>query len=307
MSEQDDVSWKMVEQVVRDWLGPSASLVELCFLAGGMVNTTVRIKTRTGERAVLKISPHRVNHSHEREARELALLSELGLPVPQVLATRTASIDYPHSYLLIDFVDGMTLRDAHGHLGETQWASLQEELAECALRMHAHHADLYGRFEGATFTDWQAFYRSLVDPVWHEAEKLHCLPVKTRKTISRVHDHLESLLAHGDMPRLCHGDLWSGNVLCNVNTNGDWHIVAIIDPELRHAHYESEIAYMDLSKTINGAFKQAYQSHHRLPDNYHKVRKPIYQLYALLNQLQLHGHSHAPRVIESAEKLTAVV
>lgn len=307
MSEPDDVSWKMVEQVVRDWLGPAAHLTELCFLAGGIVNTTVRIKASTGDRAVLKISPHRVNHSHEREARELAMLGEAGVPVPKVLASRTGSFEYPHSYLLIDFVDGMTLRDAHQHLTSDQWDSLQSELAEYTAILHENRADLYGRFEGATFTDWPAFYRSLVDPIWAEAEKMHCLPIKTRKTIGRIHDHLDQLLAHGDAPRLCHGDLWSGNVLCNLNGDGKWHVTAILDPELRHAHAESEIAYMDLSRTINHTFKQMYQQHHRLPDNYHKVRKPIYQLYALVNQLQLHGQAHAPRVIESAEKLAAVI
>ncbi len=307
MSEQDDVSWKMVERVVHDWLGPEAKLTELCFLAGGIVNTTVRITTSTGERAVLKISPHRANQSHEREARELTLLSEIGLPVPPVHATRTGSLEYPHSYLLIGFIDGMTMRDAHEHCTPEQWDHLQCELAEFATVLHSHHGELYGRFEGSTFTDWPSFYRSLVDPIWQEAEKLHCLPVKTRKTIARIHDHLDRLLAHGDVPRLCHGDLWSGNVLCSLNGDGRWHITGILDPELRHAHVESEIAYMDLSRTINHAFKQAYQSRHRLPDNYHRIRKPIYQLYALINQLQLHGHTHAPRVIESAERLAAVV
>jgi fructosamine-3-kinase len=272
-----------------------------------MVNTTVRIKTDAGQNAVLKISPHRVNHSHEREARELALLREVGIPVPQVYATRTASIEYPHSYLLIEFVEGMTLRDAHEHCSPEQWAQLQAKLAEFALKIHAREAELYGRFEGSTFADWPAFYRSLVDPIWQEADKMHCLPVRTRKAVSRIHDHLDQLIAHGDVPRLCHGDLWGGNVLCKPDARGDWHITALIDPELRYGHAEAELAYMDLSKTVNGAFKQAYQVNHRLPDNYHKVRKPIYQLYGLLNQLQLHGHTHAQRVIESVEKLATVV
>ena len=227
--------------------------------------------------------------------------------MPRVLATRTASIDYAHSYILMDFIEGMTLCDAHEHCSEEQWNQLQCELADFAASIHSQHADLYGRFEGSTFTDWPSFYRSLVDPLWQEADKLHCLPTKVRKTITRVHEHLDSLLAHGDVPRLCHGDLWSGNVLCNANGDGRWYVAAIIDPELRHAHAECEIAYMDLSKTITPAFKQAYQSHHRLPDNYHRVRKPIYQLYALINQLQLYGTSHASRVIDAAEKLAAVV
>lgn len=297
----------MVETVARDWLGPTTSLTEICFLGGGIINTTIRVSTQCGRNAVLKISPHRVNHSHEREARELSLLSEIGIPVPNVLATKTASIEYPHSYLLLEFVEGMTLRDAQKHCSDSEWSGLQKELADCAAKIHSQHADLYGRFEGGTFTDWPSFYRSLIDPIWQEADKLQCLPVKTRKLIEKVHDKLDTLLAHGDVPRLCHGDFWSGNVLCNADSAGRWSIVAVIDPELRHGHAEAEIAYMDLSRTISASFKQQYQTRFRLADNYHKVRKLIYQLYAQINQLQLHGQSYAPRVIEAADRVMSVV
>lgn len=305
----DEISWPMVERIVRDSLDdPSAQLAELSLLAGGIVNTTVSVKTAAGQRLVLKVSPHRVNRSHEREARELLLLGELGLPVPRVLGSRTASLESPHSYLVLEHVDGVTLRDAKSLCKPEQFDAIQHHLAELVCTMHAKTGDRYGRFEGAPFTDWPAFYKSLVDPVLSEADKLHTLPPKVTRTIHRMHDLLHELLAHGDPPRLCHGDLWSANVLCHANGTGEWQVAAIIDPEMRFGHAEAELAYMDLFQTITPAFKKTYTEQFQLSDDYHKVRKPVYQMYGLINQYQLRStHETAALVCAAAEKIGAVM
>ncbi len=305
----DEISWPMVERIVCDSLDDSSvKLAELSLLAGGIVNTTVSVKTTSGHWLVLKVSPHRVNRSHEREARELALLGELGVPVPKVYASRTASLESPHSYLVLEHIDGITLRDAKTLCTPDQLERVQRHLAELVCVMHAKTGDRYGRFEGAPFTDWPAFYKSLVDPVLQEADKLHTLPQKVTKTIHRMHARLDQLLAHGDAPRLCHGDLWAANVLCHAGPDGAWRVAAIIDPEMRFGHAEAELAYMELFQTITPAFKHAYQEQYQLGDAYHKVRKPVYQMYGLINQYQLRGsHEAAALVCSAAEKIGAVM
>ena len=308
MNGQDDVSWPVVERVVRDSLGQDARLYEICFLSSGIVSSTLALRIRGGERAVLKISPHRANFAHAREAEALAALRSLGLPVPAVLAVHTASLESPHSYLLIKYIDGATMRETRRRCSAEQWETLQRELAEMVVTIHAERGLHYGRVGGGeSFGEWCAFYRTLVDPIWTAADRLACLPSRTRKTIARLHERLERYLSHGDSPRLCHGDLWGGNVMCHVDGDGNPHICALIDPDLRHGHAEAEIAYMDLFHTISPAFKQTYQQHFRLGDDYHARRKTIYQLYGLLNYLQLHGASHAGPVIAAAEKLAAIV
>jgi fructosamine-3-kinase len=305
----DEISWPMVERIVRDSLDdPSATLAELSLLAGGIVNTTVSVKTSAGQRLVLKVSPHRVNRSHEREARELQQLGGLGLPVPKVFASRTASLESPNSYLVLEHIEGITLRDAKSLCTKDQLEQLQRHLAELVCTMHTQTGDRYGRFEGKPFTDWPAFYRSLVDPVLSEADKLHTLPPKVTRAIHRMHDSLDELLAHGDAPRLCHGDLWSANVLCRADARGEWKVCAIIDPEMRFGHAEAELAYMELFQTITPVFKTAYQEQFKLADAYHKVRKPVYQMYGLINQYQLHGSTEAASMVcSAAEKLSAVM
>jgi fructosamine-3-kinase len=308
MTGQGDVSWALVEQVVRDWLGESARLNEVSFLAGGIVNTTLAVKLHDGLRAVLKVSPHRVNYSHERESRALDHLAGLGITVPKVLASHTATLDKPHSYLILQFIEGMTLRDAvHTPHAPDAFDEVQRELAEATAAMHAQTGPHYGKIEGDTFTEWPVFFRSLVEPVWNQAKEMACLPVKVRKTIGRVHERLDRLLEQNDRPRLCHGDFWAANVLCHHDHNGRWRLAAILDPELRYGHSEFEIAYMDLFKTITPRFKQVYQTHFRLSDRYHTVRKPVYQLYGLINQLQLHGPGFVTPVLAAAEKLAAIV
>jgi len=308
LSQHDDVSWPLVERIAKDCFGSAATLDELCFLAGGLVNTTVCLRLTDGTRAVLKVSPHRVNHAHEREARELALLGEAGLPVPKVHCARTASLAEPHSYVMMEWVDAATLREARPRMTAAALDAVQRELARYVATLHAHTADVYGRFEGGSYTDWPAFYHSLVDPVLEEADKLHAIPTKCRKVIGRVHERLDRLLAHGDGPRLLHGDLWSANVMVRpTDDGGSWTVAAFIDPECRWGHAECEIAYLDLFKTITPAFKQAYQQRFRLPDLYHRVRKPVYQLYGLLNQLQLRGPEFAKPVVEAAERMAAIV
>src|SRR3954468_16412813 len=84
MSNRDDISWPLLRRIVQEWAGPSAELAEARHLEGGVINTTLCLKTEDGDKAVLKISPHRVNLDYQREAHQLELLRSVGLPSPKV-------------------------------------------------------------------------------------------------------------------------------------------------------------------------------------------------------------------------------
>src|SRR5690606_361613 len=96
-----DISWPMLQQVVRDWAGSDAELAEFRPLDGGSINTTILLTLKDTRQAVLKITPHRVDRSYVDEAYQLDLLKQAGMPTPEIYAIFSGSLDSPFSYLVM--------------------------------------------------------------------------------------------------------------------------------------------------------------------------------------------------------------
>jgi fructosamine-3-kinase len=300
----------MLRRIVHDWLGTSAELTEVHRLEGGCVNTTVALTTTTGDRAVLKISPHRVNRQYAAEAYQLNILRTIGLPAPQVYASHAGDLDSPVSYLLIEFVEGVDLSRARQQCSPEEYDRLQMHLAELMLALHNNTHETYTRLtdgEREEFTSWPAFYRHVYDAHWHACEKDPHLPVKVRKTIGKIHERLERLVAHDDCPRLVHWDVWSTNILCKPDEHGRWWVSGILDPNCKYAHAEAEVAYMDLFHTITPAFLRAYQQARKLHPEYHRLRKHVYQLYELINHFNAFGPEYLKPLLGTVEKVGALM
>jgi fructosamine-3-kinase len=303
---ESDISWQVLRRIVQGWAGTAAELAEVKPLEGGMINTTLCLTLVDGQRAVLKISPHRVNREYQREAHQLDLLRSLGLPTPRVYRHEIGSLDDPHSYILMEFMDGIDLSAAKRQCSGECFDQIQNHLAEIVLRMHEQTSEKYHRVTAEpskTFEKWCDFYRHVYDPIAHEAEKNNELPIKTRKQIAKIHEKLEQLLNHGDVPRLVHWDVWSTNLLAKADEKGNWRICAVLDPNCKFAHAEAELAYMDLFHTSTPAFTKAYQQTHRLDDDYHRVRKAVYQLYPLIHHVNLFGHEYVKPMTMMLEKV----
>lgn len=315
--QETEISWQLLGEIVREWAGTGAELAEVRTLSGGSINNTVRLTLKDGQRVVAKVSPHRVDRSYGAEAHQLGLLREAGVPVPAVHGLRLGSLESPHSYILLEFVEGVDLSEARRTASAAEFDVLQEELAELVLRIHGCVGERYCRAlpeqppgrEGACgvtdASDWASFYRSVYDPIWKEAERNGQLPVKCRKRIGRVHERLETLLAQEDQPRLAHWDLWSSNVLASPAASGEWKIAAILDPNCKYAHSEAEIAYMELFHTITPAFLKCYQRVRKLPPEYQRVRRTVYMLYPLLEHLNMFGGDYHRQVEQASERLSA--
>lgn len=323
-----EVSWQTLRRIVQRWSGDSAELDSVSALDGGSISTTLMLQTKAGDRAVLKVSPHRVDRSYEVEAHQLSLLRSIGLPAPQVYECHTGSLDAPDSYLLIEHMPGINLHDAKEQCAPEAFQALQSQLGQMVVALHQHTGARYGKVEpesalkkpatvnGATWGEsggesggetWPAFYRGLYDGIWHECEKHSAIANKSRKLIGRIHDKLDRLLTHTDQPRLTHGDLWASNVLAAADEDGRWKITALLDPNCRFAHAECELAYLDLFHTITPAFMKEYQRSFKTDDDYHARRKHIYQLYELVNHVNLFGDRYIKPMQATLEKLSAFV
>lgn len=108
---------------------------------------------------------------------------------------------------------------------------------------------------------------------------------KVEKLLDQLPDFLPS-----QPPSLLHGDLWSGNLITDSNGRP-----ALIDPAVYYGWGEADLAMTDLFGTYPDEFYQTYQELRPLDQGY-RSRFPLYNLYHLLNHLNLFGRSYLPQV-----------
>jgi len=308
--QESDISWHVLRRIVHDWIGTSAELKQVMPLTGGCISTTLALATTDGHKAVLKISPHRVNREYQDEAQQLAMLRDAGLPVPDVYACKLGNLDDPNSYILLQFIEGVDLAEAKNRCTPEQFDQLQVHLAELVLKMHHHTGSGYKRLiasNGHEHASWPQFYREVYDPISQSAEKDQSIPIKVRKQLRKIHDKLERLIGNDDPPRLLHWDLWSSNLLARQDEQGAWRIAAVLDPNCKFGHAEAEIAYMELFHTVTPAFLKRYQQEHKLGPEYHTFRKPVYQLYTLIDHVLLFGHEYVKPLLAMVDRVGALV
>ena len=91
---------------------------------------------------------------------------------------------------------------------------------------------------------------------------------------------------------LIHGDLWSGNLITDSDGSP-----ALIDPAVYYGWAEADLAMTDLFGRYPDSFYDTYNEVNPLQSGY-RERYPLYNLYHLLNHLNLFGRSYLPGVRE---------
>ena len=112
-----------------------------------------------------------------------------------------------------------------------------------------------------------------------------------RKAMLSLLDHLDEYLVEPEFPSLLHGDLWGGNFVTGPD-GGAW----LIDPAVYVGHAEADLAMTELFGGFAPAFYGAYKEVSPLPAGY-ADRRELYNLYHLLNHLNLFGEGYYGEVM----------
>jgi fructosamine-3-kinase len=116
------------------------------------------------------------------------------------------------------------------------------------------------------------------------------LPAQRARRLAVLLDRLGDWLPAQPPASLLHGDLWGGNWL--ATTSGE---PALIDPAVYYGHREADLAFTELFGGFPAAFYTAYNAAWP-PDPRYKERKDLYNLYHLLNHLNLFGEAYGSSV-----------
>jgi fructosamine-3-kinase len=102
---------------------------------------------------------------------------------------------------------------------------------------------------------------------------------------------------HHPQPALLHGDLWSGNYAIEVGGGA-----VIFDPAVYYGDREADLAMTELFGGFGDEFYSAYREAYPLHVGY-SLRKVFYNLYHVLNHLNLFGGTYA----RQAEQMMDIV
>jgi protein-ribulosamine 3-kinase len=267
-----------VQAALRKQLGIEA--VES--VSGGCIHDCYRVAI-TGRRGFLKVNAARYADAFAAEAEGLSALRASGQRAPEVLAHGAVGT---HAYLLLEYLDLE---------GTGDFAALGRMLA------HAHRAfgPRFGwardNYIGSTpqmngwCDDWAEF--------WLTRRMKPQLAMARNKGFSLPDVSSSLLKRHKPQPSLLHGDLWSGNA--GFTQQGP----VVFDPAVYYGDREADLAMTELFGGFPPEFYRAYNAAFPLPAGYDK-RKHLYNLYHLLNHLNLFGGGYLAQVTATLRLLS---
>ncbi|MGB5198982.1 MAG: fructosamine kinase family protein [Sedimenticolaceae bacterium] len=264
-------------------------------LGGGCINSAFRLSD--GHQAwFVKTNRAAMLDMFEAEAEGLSALGASDtLRVPKVLCTgRREDV----SYIVMQH-----LRLGHGTpLG---WRMAGERLAG----MHRNSARAFGWQRDNTIgatpqhndwqVDWIAFWRDQRLGFQLAEAARNGYGGRLQTLGEQLRERFAVLIDHAPGPALLHGDLWGGNL--SFTENGE---PTIYDPATYFGDREAELAMTELFGGFHADFYAAYRACWPLDSGY-RVRKTLYNLYHVLNHLNLFGGGYGPQAEQMMQALLA--
>ena len=277
--------------------GDSVRIVDRHPVYGGDINQSYRLSLSDGSALFTKCNTVGNLSFFTAEAQGLAALRGAGvIGVPNALAVGTDQ-EQGVSFLLMEYLESAPRVNQYWEVFGRELAALHR--ADCAGAVGSDGSLPFGfetdNYIGASpqkntpADDWLTFFRnSRLLPQFKMAERY--FDPGMRRQYERLLNRLDSYLAEPEFPSLIHGDLWSGNAVCGPDGKA-W----ILDPAAYVGHFEAELAMTELFGGFPATFYQAYREVNPI-DNGYRDRRDLYNLYHLLNHLNLFGGSYLSSV-----------
>ena len=262
-------------------------------IQGGSINQAACINTNQGK-FFLKWIFDPLPQMFALEAAGLANLRATNTTrTPNVIAFQDSTPDHCPAYLLLEWIPQSVVTNAGmeilGHqlaaLHRCQSANLNFGLALDNYIGSTPQINTWSR-------DWSLFFRDhRLTPQIQRAAKNNLLPIARHKALDQLLSHLDHWLpTDAFTTSLVHGDLWRGNIL--QSREGE---PILIDPAVYYAHREVDIAFSELFGGFPPIFYSAYN--HAWPlDSGYKERRDLYNVYHLLNHLNLFGETYGTSI-----------
>jgi fructosamine-3-kinase len=285
------IPWHDIERDIGAATGAAFTIAQRS-AGGGCINAAWAIEG-SGRRYFVKVNEASRAAMFEAEAAGLAELQRASaVRVPEAICHGVALAS---SWIVLEYIQ----------LGARTGASdaaLGSQLAELHRHTAAHYGWLRDNTIGSTpqpntrSSTWPTFWRDqrLAFQLRLAEERGYGGKVQTKG--AQLLEHVPAFFeSYTPAPSLLHGDLWSGNAACDATG-----APVIFDPAVYYGDREADIAMTELFGGFSSAFYAAYRDAYPLDAGY-AVRKDLYNLYHVLNHLNLFGGGYlrqAERMID---------
>jgi protein-ribulosamine 3-kinase len=252
-------------------------------VSGGCINHALRLETRHGPTCLLKINRQAPPDLFLREAEGLQALQIPGGPrLPRVYGCA-------EGWILLEWLSSGARDMRFGN-------ALGEQLA----RLHSATSPAFGfahdNYLGTTLQPnrwsqdgYEFFAEQRLEHQARLARQRGLLSGEESQSVDRIANRLARLIPV-QPPSLLHGDLWCGNAIV-----GPAREPVLVDPAAHYGWAEAELAMTSLFGGFDSSFYSAYETARAVAPGY-RERFPLYNLYHLLNHLNLFGSAYHPMV-----------
>jgi protein-ribulosamine 3-kinase len=290
--EQQDSLAGLIARAADEVFSPLAK-VRRC--SGGCIHHAVVVELASGSTWFVKFN-READEMFRQEALGLEELAAAGaIRIPKLLAH--GPLDSAHHCLILEAIDSGQPRDDFWELFGRRFANLHR----CTSASFGFKQDNFigsSRQPNLQLGDWVEFFAQHRLEYQLKLVRQRSLgSLELYKRMDRLLSRLGKLL-EGPMepPALLHGDLWSGNYL--VDDRGE---PVIFDPAVYYGAREADLAMPLLFGGFPESFFRGYEESWPLPAGW-RERVAIYQLYHLLNHLNLFGSGYLDSCLEIARR-----
>lgn len=272
--------------------GNSVAITETDRLSGGDINKAYALTLNTGDRIFMKANAKENADFFTAEAAGLSAIEKTGtIGTPQVLCSGTDDgEEVGYSFLLLRYVKSAKARNDYFEVLGRSLAAMHNAdtspfLPEKKFGFFQDNFIGKRKQKNTPSESWISFFREKrLLPQFEAADSF--FSDSDRKLNTKLLDHLEDFLLEPEKPSLLHGDLWNGNVIPDQEGRA-----ILIDPAASIGHAEADLAMTELFGGFSPAFYDAYREVRPLQPGYEK-RRDLYNLYHLLNHLNMFGESY---------------
>jgi fructosamine-3-kinase len=274
-------------------LGTNVDIEREMPVSGGSINDAYRLDTNEGTFFVKVNSTDRFPSMFEAEADGLKRLHATNaIRVPKMIASGE---DHDDSYLLLEHIEG-----------GLKTAAFRDDLGRSMARLHGHRNDMFGlerdnyigslKQVNTPYATWDGFFiHCRLEPLVKMARDKQRIGMGDVLRFEQLYAKLPSLFPQ-EPPSLLHGDLWSGNFLCDVGGKP-----VLIDPAVYFGHREMDVAMTKLFGGFEGGFYSAYINERPLGPGWEE-RVDLCNLYPLLVHVNLFGGGYAAQLQQSLKR-----